>query len=53
MKNQEVARKKVLIRTFGCQMNERDSQIICGLLKAAGHILCESDKEADAVIFNT
>jgi tRNA-2-methylthio-N6-dimethylallyladenosine synthase len=53
MKNQAVTKKKVLIRTFGCQMNERDSQIICGLLRAAGHILCESDKEADAVIFNT
>ena len=28
--------KKVYIRTFGCQMNVRDSEVICGFLKKGG-----------------
>lgn len=41
------------MRTFGCQMNVRDSELICGLLKNAGYKICASDKEADIIIFNT
>jgi tRNA-2-methylthio-N6-dimethylallyladenosine synthase len=44
---------KIYIRTFGCQMNVRDSEVICGLLEKAGYKICASDKEADVVIFNT
>ncbi|MFA4993303.1 MAG: MiaB/RimO family radical SAM methylthiotransferase [Candidatus Omnitrophota bacterium] len=44
---------RVFIRTFGCQMNERDSELICGLLKKSGYKICASDKEADIIIFNT
>jgi len=45
--------KKIHIRTFGCQMNERDSEVISGLLQQAGHKICADDKEADVIIFNT
>ncbi|MDD5561464.1 MAG: MiaB/RimO family radical SAM methylthiotransferase [Candidatus Omnitrophica bacterium] len=45
--------KKIFIRTLGCQMNIRDSEVICGLLKKAGYQICSSDGEADIVIFNT
>lgn len=45
--------KEVYIRTFGCQMNERDSEVIAGLLKNAGHKICDNDKDADIIIFNT
>jgi len=44
---------RILLRTFGCQMNVRDSEVICGLLKKAGYKVCDSDKEADIIIFNT
>jgi len=45
--------KKVFLKTFGCQMNVRDSEVICGLLKNAGYKICTSDRNADVVIFNT
>ena len=38
--------------TFGCQMNERDSEKLRGILLAAGFEGSESE-EADVVIFNT
>jgi tRNA-2-methylthio-N6-dimethylallyladenosine synthase len=53
MKDKAVTNKKVFLRTFGCQMNERDSELICGLLKKEGYKICVSDKEADIIIFNT
>jgi len=43
----------VYIRTFGCQMNVRDSEIILGMLQKEGYLETESPKEADVVIFNT
>ena len=44
---------KIFMRTFGCQMNVRDSEVISGLLHNAGYKICASDKEADVIIFNT
>ncbi|MBR5422330.1 MAG: tRNA (N6-isopentenyl adenosine(37)-C2)-methylthiotransferase MiaB [Lachnospiraceae bacterium] len=38
--------------TFGCQMNARDSEKLCGILLEAGYELTE-DEEADLVIYNT
>ncbi len=38
--------------TFGCQMNARDSEKLCGILKDAGFILTD-DEGADFVIYNT
>lgn len=43
----------VFIKTFGCQMNVRDSEAISGLLQDAGYKICFDDKEADIIIFNT
>ena len=45
--------KTFAIRTFGCQMNEHDSERIAGLLMNDGMVPAESDAEADVVIFNT
>jgi tRNA-2-methylthio-N6-dimethylallyladenosine synthase len=45
--------KRVYIKTFGCQMNVRDSEAICGLLQKAGYKISENDKDADIIIFNT
>ncbi len=40
------------ILTYGCQMNTRDSEIICGLLENAGYTEVPLE-EADLVVFNT
>lgn len=44
---------KFFLRTFGCQMNIRDSELICGLLQKAGYRLSATDQDADIIIFNT
>ncbi len=40
------------VKTFGCQMNERDSEKLRGILQAVGYTVVESD-EADLVLYNT
>ncbi len=41
------------IRTFGCQMNEHDSERLAGLLLADGLVPAEGDATADVVVLNT
>jgi len=41
------------IETYGCQMNEYDSQLAEYELLRSGHEKCSSPEEADLVIFNT
>ena len=43
----------VYVRTFGCQMNVRDAEVIGGLLQKAGYRISATDQEADIIIFNT
>lgn len=45
--------KKFFIRTFGCQMNVRDSEIISGLLQVNNYELTFRSEDADIIIFNT
>ena len=45
--------KRYLVRTFGCQMNEHDSERIAGLLDADGMEAVDSDADADVVVLNT
>jgi tRNA-2-methylthio-N6-dimethylallyladenosine synthase len=48
------APKKVFIRTFGCQMNEYDSDKMADVLHAfEGYEKAASPEEADVVLFNT
>jgi tRNA-2-methylthio-N6-dimethylallyladenosine synthase len=44
---------KFAIRTFGCQMNEHDSERLAGLLAADGMEPTDSLEDADLVVFNT
>ena len=44
---------KVYIRTYGCQMNERDSEALAAKLIQSGHTLAATEEEADALLFNT
>ena len=41
------------IKTFGCQMNEYDSQVITGLLSQNGFQLTDNLEKADLIILNT
>ena len=46
--------KKVYIKTFGCQMNEYDSDKMVDVLGASeGMIKTENPEEADVILFNT
>ena len=45
--------RRYLVRTFGCQMNEHDSERLAGLLEAQGMVAADSTEDADVVIFNT
>ena len=45
--------KKFYIQTFGCQMNEYDSERLCGQLKKQGWQKVETYADADLVILNT
>ncbi len=45
--------KKVFIKTFGCQMNEYDSNRIYDAVKAIGYNKTENQDDADCYILNT
>jgi len=47
------AGRRYLIRTFGCQMNEHDSERIAGLLESDGMVAAEDIDDADVVVINT
>jgi len=44
---------KFFVRTFGCQMNENDSEHIAGVLTGAGAERAERPEDADVIIVNT
>src|ERR1700759_5635910 len=43
----------VFIKTYGCQMNERDSEAVAAQLVAKGYTLAKSEAVADVVLLNT
>ncbi|HEY1489449.1 MAG TPA: tRNA (N6-isopentenyl adenosine(37)-C2)-methylthiotransferase MiaB, partial [Verrucomicrobiae bacterium] len=43
----------VFIKTYGCQMNERDSEAVAAQLVAKGYSLAKSESVADVVLLNT
>ena len=45
--------RRYLIRTFGCQMNEHDSQRLAGLLEEQGMVPAHGVDDADVVVLNT
>lgn len=45
--------KKFYVRTYGCQMNEHDSEKIRGMLRSVGYVSCDDINDADIVILNT
>lgn len=55
-KVKEINQDKILkyyILTMGCQLNENDSEKLCGMLEQMNYQKTEEMKEADLVLFNT
>ncbi len=44
---------RYVVRTYGCQMNEHDSERIAGLLDAEGYVEVDDESDADVVVLNT
>ena len=45
--------KSVFLQTYGCQMNERDSEEVLGMLTAQGYEITEQAETADVILLNT
>ncbi|MBO5963606.1 MAG: tRNA (N6-isopentenyl adenosine(37)-C2)-methylthiotransferase MiaB, partial [Bacteroidales bacterium] len=45
--------KKVHIETYGCQMNQADSEVVGAIVKSAGYDLTSDLYEADVIFVNT
>jgi tRNA-2-methylthio-N6-dimethylallyladenosine synthase len=43
----------IYIETYGCQMNEYDSQLVKSILDKDGHVLVESEQDAHVILLNT
>ncbi len=48
-----VQMKKLLIETYGCQMNVADSEVVASVMGMAGYEVCQDIEQADAVFLNT
>ena len=44
---------KVHIKTYGCQMNERDSLQVAEMLQNRGFSMTNEQAEADVILINT
>ncbi|MEC8485929.1 MAG: tRNA (N6-isopentenyl adenosine(37)-C2)-methylthiotransferase MiaB, partial [Actinomycetota bacterium] len=44
---------RYVVRTYGCQMNEHDSERIAGLLAADGYEEASGEDDADIIVLNT
>ncbi|RLQ91643.1 tRNA (N6-isopentenyl adenosine(37)-C2)-methylthiotransferase MiaB [Falsibacillus albus] len=45
--------KKFYIRTYGCQMNEHDTEVMAGIFLALGYEVTDSTDDADVILLNT
>jgi tRNA-N(6)-(isopentenyl)adenosine-37 thiotransferase enzyme MiaB len=45
--------KRYHVRTYGCQMNEHDSETISGILQQMGYTSTDDVEAADVILFNT
>src|SRR5437764_6241787 len=45
--------KRYHVTTFGCQMNEHDSERMKGMLASLGYAEAESREDAEVILFNT
>ena len=52
-KNSQNSAKKIYIRTFGCQMNDRDTEALLGLFLDKGYSASDDPKDSSVVLINT
>ncbi|WP_431799293.1 tRNA (N6-isopentenyl adenosine(37)-C2)-methylthiotransferase MiaB [Halobacillus andaensis] len=45
--------RKYMIRTYGCQMNEHDTEVMAGIFEEMGYESTSDTKEADIILLNT
>ena len=45
--------KTYMVKTYGCQGNLRDSEVIAGILEKIGYVVTDSELDADIIILNT
>jgi tRNA-2-methylthio-N6-dimethylallyladenosine synthase len=44
---------RVFIKTYGCQMNERDSEAVAAMLRGRGYRIVGSEEDCDILLLNT
>lgn len=44
---------RVYIKTYGCQMNERDSEAVAEMLRSRGYEIAADENSADIILLNT
>lgn len=44
---------RVYIKTYGCQMNERDSEAVAAMLRARGYRIVDDENACDIMLLNT
>ena len=44
---------RVYIKTYGCQMNERDSDAVAAMLRGKGYSVIDNEQDADVILLNT
>ena len=49
----ENVEKKLLIETYGCQMNVADSEVVASVMQMAGYEMTEEIQDADVIFVNT
>ena len=49
----ETGRPRFFVRTYGCQMNSRDSEKLASLLIQLGYDMATSQEDADLILYNT
>ena len=50
---EKINNKKYYILTMGCQLNENDSEKLCGMLEEMGYTKADNQNDADLALFNT
>ena len=53
VRNKNNGNLKYTILTMGCQLNENDSEKLCGMLEEMGYSRTENQSDADIALFNT
>ena len=45
--------RTAVVKTFGCQQNEADSERLAGMLEEMGYVVSDDEKSADLILVNT